>query len=66
MENAWITDRRLKLPAWPFRVYQARRQTVDPDFSGQAFHQEARGNPHGKGKGAPESGFGGQAGKNHV
>ena len=34
--------------------HQARRQGVDPDLPGQADHEEAGRDAHGKGKGSPE------------
>jgi len=45
---------RSKRRAWRLRVHQARRKIVDPDFPGQAVHQEAAETRMGKGKGAPE------------
>src|SRR5205807_1385255 len=50
-----------------YAVHQTRRQIVDPDFPGQAVHQEAGGDPYGQGqRRAGEVGFRGEAGTHHV
>src|SRR2546427_5261172 len=50
-----------------YAVHQARRKIVDPDFPGQAVHQEAGRNAHGQGQGrAGKVGGGGEAGTHHV
>ena len=63
LEPGWVTQ-----PADRGRAcradaaHQAGRQSVDPDFSRQADHQEAGRDPHGKGQGiAGGVGGGGEA-----
>src|SRR5208282_5215578 len=47
-------------------IHQARRQTLDSHFSGQAFYQEARGNAHGqRQRRSGKVGRGGKAGTHH-
>ena len=43
IQAGWISDRQIEASRVAImRFHQARRQTVDSNFSGQAGHQEAR------------------------
>ena len=48
LEAGWLTDRQIEAGTCRnYPLHQTEWSSLDPDFSGQAGHQEAARNPHG-------------------